>query len=39
MKRQPDGSHRPIAVDKAMDEIAERLSAIIDRHGPSSLAI
>jgi len=38
MKRQPDGSYRPIAVEKAMDEIAERLSAIIEEHGAHSLA-
>ena len=39
LKRQPDGSYRPIAVDVAMDEIAERLSAIISEHGARSLAI
>ncbi|MBW2361779.1 MAG: molybdopterin-dependent oxidoreductase [Deltaproteobacteria bacterium] len=38
MKRQPDGSYRPIAIDQAMDEIAGRLSAIIDEHGANSLA-
>ncbi|MEE8165349.1 MAG: molybdopterin-dependent oxidoreductase, partial [Myxococcota bacterium] len=38
MKRQPDGSYQPIAVEKAMDEIAERLSAIIEAHGANSLA-
>lgn len=39
MQRQADGSYRPIAVNQAMDEIAERLSVIIDRHGANSLAV
>lgn len=38
MKRQPDGSYRPIPVELAMDEIAERVSAIIKEHGPNALA-
>lgn len=38
-KRQPDGSHAPIAVERAMDEIAERLSAIVEAHGPRSVAL
>jgi anaerobic selenocysteine-containing dehydrogenase len=37
-KRQPDGSFRPIPVEQAMDEIAERLAAIVDEHGPRALA-
>ncbi len=32
-KRHGDGSYRDIAFDDALDEIAERLAAIIERHG------
>lgn len=38
-KRQADGSHAPIASEAAMDEIAARLRALIDRHGPRAVAI
>ncbi|WP_264057679.1 molybdopterin-dependent oxidoreductase [Mycolicibacterium frederiksbergense] len=38
-KRQPDGSHRPIEAELAMDEIAARLQQLIDAHGPRSVAI
>lgn len=38
MKRQPDGSYRPIPTDAAIGEIGERLKQIIDRHGPRSVA-
>lgn len=38
MKRQPDGTFQPIAADVAIAEIAERLTAIIARHGRSSVA-
>ncbi len=38
-KRQPDGSHRPIGAELAMDEIAARLQQLIDAHGPRSVAI
>jgi anaerobic selenocysteine-containing dehydrogenase len=37
-KRMPDGSLRPIPVEQAMDEIAERLAAILARHGPRAVA-
>ncbi len=37
-KRQPDGSYRAIPVAQAMDEIAERLQAILDQHGKRALA-
>ena len=39
MKREPDGSHRPIASGQAMDEVAERVRAIVDEHGPRSVAL
>jgi anaerobic selenocysteine-containing dehydrogenase len=38
-KKQEDGSHAPISVGRAMDEIAQRLQDIIDRHGPRSVAV
>ena len=37
-KRQPDGTYLPIASAQAMDEIAETLGRILDRHGPLSVA-
>ena len=36
--RQSDGTYAPIASEKAMDEIAEKLRAIIAEHGPDSVA-
>ncbi|MCU1346377.1 MAG: anaerobic dehydrogenase [Acidimicrobiia bacterium] len=38
LKRQPDGSFAPIASDRAMDEIAERIARIVEDHGASSVA-
>jgi len=38
MKRGGDGSFEPISVETAMDEIAERLRAIIAEHGPRAVA-
>ena len=37
-KRQPDGSYASIPVDRAMDEIAERLTAIRETRGPRAIA-
>jgi anaerobic selenocysteine-containing dehydrogenase len=37
-KRLPDGRHVPIPVEQAMDEIAEKLAAIRDAHGPRAIA-
>ena len=37
-KRQPDGSYADIPVQRAMDEIAERLSTLRDEYGPRSIA-
>lgn len=37
-KRQPDGSYVPIPVEQAMDEIAERLGAVLAQHGPRAIA-
>lgn len=38
-KRQPDGSFAPIGSSRLLDEVAEQLRAIIDRHGPRSVAV
>jgi anaerobic selenocysteine-containing dehydrogenase len=38
LKRQPDGRHVPLASAAAMDGIATRLSEILARHGPRSIA-
>lgn len=38
-KRQDDGSYAPIPVEQAMDEIADRISAIVEEHGPRSVAL
>lgn len=38
LKRQPDGSLRPIPVRDAIGEIAARLRSIIDESGPSAVA-
>ncbi len=37
IKRAEDGSFHPIDVEQALDEIAERLRVIIDRHGGESV--
>ena len=39
MKRQADGSHSPIAVQQAVEEIGERLATILAEHGPRSVAV
>jgi anaerobic selenocysteine-containing dehydrogenase len=38
-KRQPDGSHAPIALAQALPEIADKLKAIVAEHGPRSVAL
>ncbi|MBB5188882.1 anaerobic selenocysteine-containing dehydrogenase [Zhongshania antarctica] len=38
MKRQADGSFAPIGIEQAMDEIADKIKALIDANGPRSLA-
>ncbi|MGB1141835.1 MAG: molybdopterin-containing oxidoreductase family protein, partial [Halioglobus sp.] len=37
-KKQADGSHAPIATATALDEIADKLRDILERHGPRSIA-
>ncbi|HSG57284.1 MAG TPA: molybdopterin-dependent oxidoreductase, partial [Paracoccaceae bacterium] len=36
-KRQPDGSFVAIGIEQALDEIAERMAAIRERHGPEAI--
>jgi anaerobic selenocysteine-containing dehydrogenase len=38
MKRTADDSYAEIRSDRALDEIAERISEILERHGPRSIA-
>lgn len=38
LKRRPDGTFEEIPTDQAFDEIAERMRAIIDEHGPRAVA-
>jgi anaerobic selenocysteine-containing dehydrogenase len=38
MKREADGRFAPLPVQTALDEIAQRLAAIRERHGPRSIA-
>lgn len=37
--RDPDGSRRNLQAEEALDEVAERLSAIIEQYGPRSVAL
>lgn len=39
LRRRPDGSHEPISSDQAIEEIADRLRAVVRRHGPESVAM
>lgn len=38
-KRMPDGSYVSIPMQQALDEIAARLRAIVDAHGPQAVAV
>ncbi len=38
LKRQPDGSFKPISSAQAIDEISEKISEIIALHGPRAVA-
>lgn len=38
LKRQPDGSFVEIGFEQAMDEIAERMAALIEAEGPDTVA-
>ena len=37
-KRLPDGSYEPISSEQLLDELAERVGALIEEHGPDAIA-
>lgn len=39
LKRMPDGSYVKISSEQALDEIAEKLRPILEKHGPEGLAV
>ncbi len=39
LKRAPGGGHEPIAADAAIDAIGAKLKALVDEHGPRSVAV
>ena len=39
LRRRVDGTHERISSDEVVDEIADRLRDIVDRHGPNAVAI
>jgi len=39
MKRDEDGMHRPISSERAMDEVAAKVAAIVAEHGPRAVAL
>jgi anaerobic selenocysteine-containing dehydrogenase len=39
LRKRPDGTHEPIGSGTAVEEIADRLRDVVDRHGPNSVAI
>ena len=38
LKRMPDGSYQRIPTDDLVDDIAEKLQAILEKHGPRAIA-
>lgn len=39
MRRHADGSYRQIGSERALDEVAERVAAIVARHGPDAVGV
>ncbi|MFF0816329.1 molybdopterin-dependent oxidoreductase [Rhodococcus sp. NPDC003318] len=39
LRRTGTGSHEPVPVARAVAEIADRLRAVVDRHGPDAVAL
>lgn len=39
LKRQPDGSFEQISMEKALDEVGAKLSALIERDGPDAIGV
>ena len=38
-QKRVDGVHRPIVIDKALDEVAARLTTLVARHGPGAVGL
>lgn len=39
MRKRPDGGHERVALDTALDDIAARVSSILERYGPRAIAM
>ncbi len=39
MRRQADGSYAPIRSEQALDEVAESVARIVERHGPDAIGV
>ncbi len=39
LRKRPDGTHEPITSGQAVQEIADRLRDVIERHGPNAVAV
>ena len=39
LKRQPDGSFKQIPLETALDEVAAKISELMDRNGPDAIAV
>jgi anaerobic selenocysteine-containing dehydrogenase len=39
MKRQPDGTHKPLSSETAVEEVATQLRRLVTQYGPSSIAL
>src|SRR5689334_9757415 len=39
LRKRRDGTHEPIGSDQAVEEIADRLRDVIERHGPDAVAV
>lgn len=39
VRRTADGSFQPVPADAAIDDIARRIAAVVDEHGPRSVAL
>ena len=39
LRRRPDGSHEQISSGEVVDEVADRLRDVVDRHGPNAVAL
>ena len=39
LKRTDDGSFKPISLEQALDEIAEKLRGLVDGYGPESIGL